>query len=939
MTMECPDDEAFAAFAQGSLPAAECAEIADHAGSCETCHAMISELLVDSTQAENEGARVVVGSGPTTIERYRVVRRLGAGAMGVVYEAHDPELDRAIAIKLLRPGASADRLRREAQALAKLTHPNVVGVYDVGPYDNGTFVAMALVDGVTLRVWLQSPRATAEIIDVILQTARGVAAAHAAGIVHRDLKPDNIFVSHDDEVRVGDFGLARSDGAPSERSSPDDRPIEVTQTGTLLGTPAYMAPEQASGEAIAASDQFSLCVTAWEALHGTRPFAGRTTQELIDAAHAGKIVESTSARRIPRRIDRALRRGLAAAPEDRHASIDALITAISPRPVRWPMIAATILVLGTAAIVAIVMFGTSDRRDPCGDVGPLAMTWSPARRLQLGAMLARVPGHAPEFATVALHDVDAYVADWSEVRRQTCEATQVRHERSPENAEQVSRCLDRGATITRRLIDSIGTESNLNASNILARLEGLEPVEHCLDVTATKTASPALENLQSRLAELGLDESTVDAPLLGTDLDDVVTRARSIGDPDVVAQALLLAGVARLGRGQTAAAEQQLRQAMTFADTARDDRTRARACAWLMELLVRAGRLGEASTQRDVAIAARDRSGADPLTDVLIEHATASIARAATDAPTEIRSLQRIVEIEIAHHGSTSESAISAMEELAYAMERAGDPALQTVLDQQARARAQVTSSAEVSLDAAHSAAGAAVLRGDFVEAIRDEEHAAALALRTPTSDAPAAVMDLGLMYEITSDFVRAQHTFRDVVRLIDAEPANLRDVPMLVEALQGEGRDALLQAETTDASASARTELATTALAATDRAVPLASATSIDTLEAQRGRSLVALARWKEALPVMRAALSRAEADQPRRPFAIAMRSFLLARVLWEIGDAKDREHARVLGAQAATAFAQTHELFAAQASLVSLLQTVDREAATLATWRAAHP
>src|SRR2546423_1929108 len=247
--------------------------IADHAASCDPCHEALSALLVTSPSSDDESTVPRVG-------RYELGARLGAGGMGVVYEARDPELGRAIAIKVLKRGANAERLRREAQSLAKLSHPNVVAVYDVGEHDGSVFVAMALVDGENLRSWLGKARTTDEILRVLALAARGVAAAHAAGLVHRDLKPDNIFIAHDGGVQVGDFGLARDTDEPPGLSFP----------GMMVGTPAYVPPEQARGEEVdARSDLFSLCVMAYEALYGVRPFSGTTLTTTIEKIERGEI--------------------------------------------------------------------------------------------------------------------------------------------------------------------------------------------------------------------------------------------------------------------------------------------------------------------------------------------------------------------------------------------------------------------------------------------------------------------------------------------------------------------------------------------------------------------------------------------------------------------------------------------------------------------------
>jgi serine/threonine protein kinase len=265
--------------------------------------------------------------------------------MGVVLAAHDPELDRPVAIKLVQPSVPAamaprahELLRREAQAMARLHHGNVVAVHDVGSHRGGTFIAMQLVPGVSLDRWLRSSvRSWRSILAVCVDAGRGLAAAHRAGLVHRDVKPANILVGDDGVARIADFGLAIGGHGDSDASG---------------GTPAYMAPEQHRGAADARSDQFSFCVSVFEALWSVRPFSGRSPVEVTREVMAGRIREVRRGG-VPRRVMAALVRGLAADAGDRFTSMEALLTALEA-PSREPrlgvaaLVAAAGLVLGTA---------------------------------------------------------------------------------------------------------------------------------------------------------------------------------------------------------------------------------------------------------------------------------------------------------------------------------------------------------------------------------------------------------------------------------------------------------------------------------------------------------------------------------------------------------------------------------------------------------------
>ncbi len=272
-------------------------------------------------------ARIPATQIPTAIGRYKVVRKLGAGGMGVVYEAEDPELARDVAIKVLHERADdtrANHLKREAQTLARLTHPNVISVYDVGTHDGELYIVMQLVDGVTLDQHLAT-RSPTEIVGDFVEAGRGLVAAHAEGIVHRDFKPSNVLVGKNHTIRVSDFGIAHG----GMRVGDPNAAVELT-TASPVGTPAYMAPEQlAGGEVTAAADQFAFCVALWEALQGERPFAGTTLAELAAAIDGRELREPK--RRMSRRVRAALIRGLSPRAADRFPSMTALLAELTPR--------------------------------------------------------------------------------------------------------------------------------------------------------------------------------------------------------------------------------------------------------------------------------------------------------------------------------------------------------------------------------------------------------------------------------------------------------------------------------------------------------------------------------------------------------------------------------------------------------------------------------
>jgi len=300
-------------------------------------------LAADGSPATTRPGDLAELEPGTVIARYRIVARLGAGGMGVVYRAHDAQLDREVALKLLRVGEDGtegrSRMLREAKAAAKIRHPNVVTVYDAGEVFGRVFIAMELIDGVTLKSHFRGRRrGWREVVAVMLGAGEGLAAAHQAGLVHRDFKPDNVLVEAGGRVRVLDFGLARpaSAGEPTVQTAnltsgtgPSGPPVlrTLTQTGMLVGTPAYMAPEQHLARAVdARTDQFAYCVSFYECLYGQRPFAGDTQQALTLNVIEGRLLPPRDRGDAPAEIFALLQRGLAVSPGDRYPALEDLLT-------------------------------------------------------------------------------------------------------------------------------------------------------------------------------------------------------------------------------------------------------------------------------------------------------------------------------------------------------------------------------------------------------------------------------------------------------------------------------------------------------------------------------------------------------------------------------------------------------------------------------------
>ncbi|MEX1369477.1 MAG: serine/threonine-protein kinase [Nannocystaceae bacterium] len=450
------------------------------------------DTTLDATELGDEGSGPQ-GSGPVARERsesrlaplqrgdavgrYTVLSRLGAGGMGVVYVAYDPELDRNVALKLLHPSGRREqraraRLLREAQALAKLAHPNVVAVFDAGEHEGEVWLAMELIEGYTLRRWLElaTPR-WPERLRVLLDAGRGVAAAHAAGLVHRDLKPSNVMVGDDGRVRVMDFGLARTRSDSSVDSSSgsgsgsgsgplaSEPPVDaggrgaspapaqsLTGTHGVVGTPAYMAPEQwEGGVADVRADQFSWCVMAWEALYGQRPFGARATAVLT----ADRVLEPPRrppGGRVPSWVRRALETGLARDPDRRWPSVDALLRAFDRRRSRrrWQWVTAGLSVIFVVGLVANLVrhVDRSQRRQACETEGKAVQALWPGRAEQLQAVLrGSSAAYVRHLESTVVPRLDEWAQQWQEVRTEVCEAARLDESIASEEYLRAEICL------------------------------------------------------------------------------------------------------------------------------------------------------------------------------------------------------------------------------------------------------------------------------------------------------------------------------------------------------------------------------------------------------------------------------------------------------------------------------------------------------------------
>ena len=405
-----------------------------------------------SPPSDDELARTATAGGtkpasvaPAKIGRFTVVGVLGSGGMGIVHEARDPELDRRVALKVLHASDSADartRLLREARAMAKLSHPNVITVYEVGTDGGRDYIAMELIEGGSLADWLDRKPSEREILVAFIAAGRGLAAAHAAGIVHRDFKPHNVLRRRDGNVVVTDFGLAYAEAVTALSVVSGALAVSKTMTAGLMGTPAYMAPEQWRSEPVTpATDQFAFCAALWEALAGERPFRGATIDALRDAILDGPSKLDDAA--IPRALRPLLRRGLALDPAKRWPSLDALLGQLERALHRRRRMLVTGGIVAAVAVAAVAIVVARDTAPRVGDG-------------------CAAPSLDPTAVTKAIHGrplLGAALADWNNVRGAACQA-------APAARSQQLACLD---AVLARIADA-SNGSNDDGDELAAEL-------------------------------------------------------------------------------------------------------------------------------------------------------------------------------------------------------------------------------------------------------------------------------------------------------------------------------------------------------------------------------------------------------------------------------------------------------------------------------------
>ncbi len=575
----------------------------------------------DDATLAGEGApvRSMSGSGPrwpARLGRYVMLQELGQGGMGVVCAAYDQELDRKVAIKLLHGQGDEQalvRLVREAQALARLSHPNVVQIYEIGEFEQLRFLVMEFVDGVTLREWLRSePRSQAEILAVFDGAGRGLAAAHAEGLVHRDFKPDNVMIHRDGRALVMDFGLARAGTGRSPASHQLSEPtltqdslgaagsmtsgslgnqlsVELTRTGSLLGTPAYMAPEQFRGlETDAKTDQFAFCVASWEALTGARPFVGDNLAALSLAVTTGTITATAATAGLPSWIRNHLERGLASDPALRWPTMDALLAALRDDPTRRRRGGFAALGVGVAGLALALGLTLASERErvatlsSCEAEGQaIQAEWTDAERTTIEAafVASDLPMAADTWARAQLA-MATYAQAWTELRTEACIETRIEHERDPSEYAALADCLDQHRTVFATLIETWHAPTRRQIAGAASAARNLPPLSACSDpaLLAARVELPKTPDARARVAMLRHRLDRAKALRLAFDYaaglaeaEIALAEAEAFGWPPIVAEARLVVARLHESLGHYDLAQTAMTQAFTEAGAAGDD--------------------------------------------------------------------------------------------------------------------------------------------------------------------------------------------------------------------------------------------------------------------------------------------------------------------------------------------------------------------------------
>ncbi len=643
----CLEEETILRFVTGRLRDDELDVVETHARECPSCDELLAAAFSPQTGDGGLG-RSAIGSA-ARIGRYTVLELLGIGGMSEVYAAYDPALDRKIALKVLRPGPAArdhTLLVDEAQALARLSHPNVLRVHDVGWSGARVFIAMEYVDGVTLSTWLaEQRRSWREILAPFLAAARGLGAVHAAGLVHRDFKPQNVMVGRDGVVRVMDFGLARriedvaaeplletETTARSRSESGSDPTVVGEKNGkSVAGTPLFMSPEQLRGEVPdARSDQFSFCVSLCLAFYGRHPFLGGDALAVpATAPESGGLVRPDGGIEVPTQIWKAIARGLSARPEERWPSMDDLIAALEHTPIRrrrWRL--AMVLGMGlAAAVVGLALGGIGRHRARLCNEGAAQIddAWnlaghSDARASRRARVREAFLGTGLAAATDIWNRVagllDRYRSSWVASQRDACEASLLEGRQPLDVMHLRMACLDTRRVALDALTNLFAAADRVTVNRAVDAIRDLPDLDSCAAVAQLRAAggtamSPELERRTTALRHRALSAramfSVGDHKTALRLEDELLAEVRALGEPAFLAETLLMMGEQL---DYMPVRQQQLREAVRLSLQVKRDDIAAEAFTVLVGVTgLDPERFEESEMSAELAAALQDRAG------------------------------------------------------------------------------------------------------------------------------------------------------------------------------------------------------------------------------------------------------------------------------------------------------------------------------------------
>ncbi|WP_317987852.1 serine/threonine-protein kinase [Hyalangium gracile] len=594
--------------------------------------------------APRDAPAAALAPGRILADRYTVLDFLGQGGMGLVLAAYDARLDRRVALKLLRHrgvgsssgGEERARLVREAQSMARLSHPNVVAVYDSGTLEDGSlFIAMEYVEGQTLRQWCaQQPRSWRQVLGTYLEAGRGLAAAHAAGLIHRDFKPDNVLVGRDGRARVTDFGLARvrSAGAvpsPASKEQPEEASRQgvaspqggLTVAGSLMGTPRYMAPELLlrGHPADIQTDVFSFCAALYEALYGQLPFPADTWEELIGAHAAGKLAPPPASSEVPAWVARTVLRGLHGAPSQRPASMEEVLAELEDDPQARRRsrllavgLASAVVLLG--GLVAASWMNLRSQAPGCERMERrLTDIWDEPMKARVSqSLLATGVPYAPDTARRVATLLDGYASTWVRMRTEVCEAAGQERAEQPRSLEALQEgCLERRRSRLRALTELLASDPDAGlVDQAVQAVQALPALEYCADAQALTATVPPPEEPAVRARVEALQEEADRLEALyeagkypeGLERGEALLKqAESVPYAPLHARILYVMSELREPGGDYEGAKALARRAIVAAAKGKDAQLVAKA--WSQLLFVLASRQSRGQEALDLALA------------------------------------------------------------------------------------------------------------------------------------------------------------------------------------------------------------------------------------------------------------------------------------------------------------------------------------------------